>query len=266
MEQDRADEGLLQDEGLDRGFSLKKYPLVDEYGRRCISLTWTWIIQSAMLACSLTLFILSWSGRPSDETCVRKLFPYSLEAVEYHDETLPGAFLQPSPYRGTPTPDIDARWEKLWDWGAFNVPEDKIPLLNKSTDDPWHHTDPSHGGGVAGLFWGFHQIHCLDLLRQMSYKEEYEKSGQRLPSILRDPEALRRTHLDHCIELIRMDMMCQADVTPYLVLDRPDDSTGALNIDFSVFKRCRDFGKVANWMKDHIAISSVRDSEGHHSR
>ena len=194
MEQDRADEGLLQDEGLDRGFSLKKYPLVDEYGRRCISPTWTWIIQSAMLACSLTLFILSWSGRPSDETCVRKLFPYcesnnfllscnlnpprtyihgyfadgvfdmiapALEAVEYHDETLPGAFLQPSPYRGTPTPDIDARWEKLWDWGAFNVPEDKIPLLNKSTDDPWHHTDPSHGGGVAGLFWGFHQIHCL---------------------------------------------------------------------------------------------------------
>ncbi|RYP20474.1 hypothetical protein DL765_002773 [Monosporascus sp. GIB2] len=119
----------------------------------------------------------------------------ALEAVAYHDETLPGDFLQPSPYRGTPTPEIDSRWEKLWDWGAFNVPEDKIPLLNKSRSGSWHRTDPKFGGGVAGLFWGFHQIHCLDLLRQMSYKDEYEKSGRRLPSILRDPEEERRVHL-----------------------------------------------------------------------
>jgi hypothetical protein len=85
----------------------------------------------------------------------------ALEAVTYHGETLPGAFHHPSPYRGMPTPEIDSRWEKLWDWGAFNVPEDKIPLLNKSTSTAWHHTDPEFGGGVAGLFWGFHQIHCL---------------------------------------------------------------------------------------------------------
>jgi hypothetical protein len=70
--------------------------------------------------------------------------------------------------------------------------------------------------------------------------------------------------IDHCIELIRIDMMCQADVTPYFIVeaslgDAPDD----LNIDFSVFKKCRDFGKIKDWMKDHVAIESVRDSQLH---
>jgi hypothetical protein len=80
-----------------------------------------------------------------------------LEAVEYHYETLQGEFLQPSPYRGTPTPEIDFRWEEISDGNAFNVPDDKIHLLNKSSSMPWHHTEPEFGGGIAAQSWGFHQ-------------------------------------------------------------------------------------------------------------
>ncbi|KAH8587733.1 hypothetical protein B0O99DRAFT_747327 [Bisporella sp. PMI_857] len=264
-ELDAAEEGLLQSEKSDGAFVLKTEPNLDRYRRSWLRLNWSWILQSVMLVCSSTLFILCWYGEPSDATCTRKLFPYSpaLAAVTYHEETLLGAFLQPSPYRGTPTPEIDSRWEDIWDWGAFNIADDKIHLLNKSRSVKWHHTDPEFGGGVAALSWGFHQIHCLDLLRQMTYKEEYELAG-RLPAILRVEEGLRRDHLDHCIELIRIDMMCQADVTPYFIVeaslgDAPDD----LNIDFSVFKKCRDFGKIKDWMKDHVAIESVRDSQLH---
>ena len=67
--------------------------------------------------------------------------------------------------------------------------------------------------------------------------------------------------LDHCIEVIRLDMMCQADVTPYFVIDAaPGHTPEALRIDFSVFKKCRDFGRIKDWMKDHVAIQSFRDS------
>jgi hypothetical protein len=61
-----------------------------------------------------------------------------------------------------------------------------------------------------------------------------------------------------------MDMMCQADVTPYLVVDKePNNPLGALDIDFSVNKKCRDFDKVVDWMKDHVAITSVPESQSH---
>ena len=39
----------------------------------------------------------------------------ALEAVEYHEENFAGIFHQPSKYRGTPTPELEAEWEALWD-------------------------------------------------------------------------------------------------------------------------------------------------------
>lgn len=69
--------------------------------------------------------------------------------------------MQPSPFRGTPTPELDARWEEIADGNAFNVDSNKIHLLNKSLSQPWHHTEPIFGGGIAAQSWGSHQLHCL---------------------------------------------------------------------------------------------------------
>ncbi|RAL00024.1 oxidase ustYa family protein [Aspergillus ibericus CBS 121593] len=258
-ELEETEEGLLQSEKLDRALKSK----TDQKDKSCTQrLIWGWVLQSVMLVGSLTLLILSWYGEPSEVACTRKMFPYSpaLEAVEYHDETLQGEFMQPSPFRGTPTPEIDARWEEIADGNAFNVASDKIHLLNKSSSEPWHHTDPKFGGGIAAQSWGYHQLHCLNLLRQASFEEEYRKS-ERLPEILRVTKEVRRNHLDHCIEVLRLDMMCQADVTPYFVMEpAPGDTSDALRIDFSVFKKCRDWGKIKDWMRDQVAIQSIRDT------
>ncbi|KAK7965737.1 Cyclochlorotine biosynthesis protein O [Apiospora aurea] len=263
-ELDEAEEGFLQSEELD-GYA--RSTISGTNGRRrgweWLRTNWSWVLQTAMLLCSSTLFLLSWYHEPSDATCTRsghRRAAPALEAVTYHDETLQGEFLQPSPYRGTPTPEIDARWEEIADGNAFNVASDKLHLLNKSSSDPWHHTAPEFGGGVAAQSWGFHQLHCLNLLRQASYEDEYRQAG-RLPEILRATKEVRRNHLDHCIEVVRLDMMCQADVTPYFVMEAaPGHASDALRIDFSVFKKCRDFGKIKSWMKDRVAIASSRDS------
>ena len=46
--------------------------------------------------------------------------------------------------------------------GAFNVPLEKLTALNKSSlDGDFRLVGSEHGGGVAGLLEGFHQIHCL---------------------------------------------------------------------------------------------------------
>ncbi|GJP93025.1 DUF3328 domain protein [Aspergillus niger] len=190
---EEAEEGLLRSETLHQALGSKP----DQRERsRTLRLFWGWALQSAILACSLALFVLSRCGEPSEAACTRKMSSYSpaLEAVEYHDETLQGEFMQPSPFRGTPTPELDARWEEIADGNAFNVDSNKIHLLNKSLSQPWHHTEPIFGGGIAAQSWGSHQLHCLNILRQVTFEKEYRKADQ-LPDILRVTNEIRRNHL-----------------------------------------------------------------------
>ena len=88
----------------------------------------------------------------------------------------------PSMYKGSPTAELEKAWNDLWDCkldihfchlsnaynsgclidGAFNVPLEKLTALNKSSlDGDFRLVGAEHGGGVAGLLEGFHQIHCL---------------------------------------------------------------------------------------------------------
>ena len=81
----------------------------------------------------------------------------AFEAIEYHEDYT-GVFRQQSEFRGKPTPEIDDRWQKLWNYREFDVPESKWGLLNRTGDDTIVRT--SKGGGAA-LMWGLHQLHCL---------------------------------------------------------------------------------------------------------
>ena len=46
--------------------------------------------------------------------------------------------------------------------GSLGIPEEKLPLLNKTgTEHDWHRLPPELGGGIQAFFEGFHHIHCL---------------------------------------------------------------------------------------------------------
>ncbi len=61
-----------------------------------------------------------------------------------------------------------------------------------------------------------------------------------MPFDLTDSEVGLRIHVDHCIETLRLSIMCHADVTPYLIIyDGPDDDLG--EADFNANHKCRDF-------------------------
>ncbi|GFN21420.1 hypothetical protein AtubIFM55763_010580 [Aspergillus tubingensis] len=190
---EEAEEELLQSDVISN--SLGSTPILTDKGHT-LRVSWSWTLQSVMLVCSFAFFISGCYDEPTEAACTRKMFPYSpaLEAVEYHDETIKGEFMQPSPFRGTPTPELDARWEEIADGNAFNVASDKIHLLNKSISRPWHHTDPIYGGGIAAQSWGSHQLHCLNILRQATFEDVYRKAD-RLPEILRVTNEVRRNHL-----------------------------------------------------------------------
>jgi hypothetical protein len=55
-------------------------------------------------------------------------------------------------------------------------------------------------------------------------------------------------------------MMCSNDVTPYLVIEaEPDEPEDLLRVDFSIWKKCRNFEKIRDWMIEKRAIVSLND-------
>lgn len=118
----------------------------------------------------------------------------------------------------------------------------------------------------------FHQLHCLNLLRRVTYKEYYEPLGGEL-SVSR--EKLQKhtgaiiqfaivslldsnsqsvwqnfgCWIDHCIEVLRLNLQCNADIgifTLYLIEGDPL-AWPQLNSKHV----CRNFNKVRQWGLDH---------------
>lgn len=92
-----------------------------------------------------------------------------MDAVEYEWKTYQNDFFHQSVYRGPPTAELEKAWDDLWNCeyppcltpltltiqdGAFNVPREMLPGLNKSSEG-WREIPPEKGGGVAGLLEGY---------------------------------------------------------------------------------------------------------------
>lgn len=60
-----------------------------------------------------------------------------------------------------------------------------------------------------------------------------------------------RMHVDHCIESLRIALMCWGDVTPLLI--RLGGPAGA-KADFNTHHRCRNFDKLENWIDNNWTV------------
>ncbi|PCG89627.1 Protein of unknown function DUF3328 [Penicillium occitanis (nom. inval.)] len=207
----------------------------------------------------LNLFVFS-RGWVTDKRCAEHMAAASpvMEAVEYEWKTFENDFFHDSIYRGHPTVELEKAWDDLWNYGAFNVPKDMLPKLNKSTTG-WREVPEEKGGGVAGLLEGFHQIHCLNLIRQYTYRDEWDYSA--LPSFDGSPQLVRH-HVDHCIETLRINLMCTADVTPYLIEINPARRLGE-DPNFNTLHKCRKWDKLVEWAKEHEVFRTVDPASGH---
>ncbi|KAI9674945.1 MAG: hypothetical protein M1822_009007 [Bathelium mastoideum] len=66
-----------------------------------------------------------------------------------------------------------------------------------------------YGGGYLTTFGVYHEIHCLRQLRFLLYREKY------YPNLTETQENYLHGHLDHCIEALRISVMCSADTSFY---------------------------------------------------
>ena len=88
----------------------------------------------------------------------------------------------------------------------------------------------------------FVQLECLNFLRQQTYREEYDYS--RLPGFQNSSEQVM-DKVDGCIRRLRQAIMCDSDVTPWLLTIHP----GTNSPDLDTLHYCRNHEHILNTTK-----------------
>lgn len=136
----------------------------------------------------------------------------------------------------------------------------------------------------------FHQLHCLNLVRQAVYKDYYKQHGgdvggaeskedlmghvgmfksslssklsQGYPVPVSDPacrdggpahSSPKLTKTDHCIETLRTNLMCQSDIGVFTFKLFPEYGFPDDDYwpDFNTWHTCRNFEAVRAWAVEH---------------
>ncbi|KXJ84919.1 hypothetical protein Micbo1qcDRAFT_128869 [Microdochium bolleyi] len=195
---------------------------------------------------------LARSRGSTDQECVAQLSVWSpaIEAVEYIEYNWGNEFNSTSKFRGPPTPELEQAWTDVSLKHGISVPQDKLSFLNRTDDDHVQHIDEDPTKGYTGLLEVFHQLHCLNLVRQYTWLLMGKYQDMDTPTSLTAGPVGNRMHADHCIETLRLALMCQSDITPVLVIADPSAPIGN-RADFNSYHKCRNFGKIEAWMDEN---------------
>ncbi|KAA8651038.1 oxidase ustYa family protein [Aspergillus tanneri] len=177
-----------------------------------------------------------------DELCLYHTSAYSpvlkeinpeLELVQFN-----GTLGYPSEFTGDPSPELDAVWDK-WGYVKYaSIPPEEFLKLPGADPDAARLT-PEYGG------------RCLNMMRQAMHQDYYnnpEFPEQRAP-VFTDRPFTVKMHLQHCVEILRQNIMCNADVgiIPHeWVTQTPDPFAN-----FNTWHKCRDLKSVEKWIHEH---------------
>ncbi|KAF9444801.1 hypothetical protein P691DRAFT_676331, partial [Macrolepiota fuliginosa MF-IS2] len=136
-------------------------------------------------------------------------------------------------YEQDPSPTVDTAWRELYEFSGSTLPgQEKIPSFNETLEFV------RKKGSRIRMLDVFHQLHCLDMVRQALYPHHYSHSI--------DPG-----HVTHCINSVRQSIMCMVDVSVVSwewsqELDALIESEGNMHV-------CRDFDGIKEWaLENHF--------------
>ncbi|KAL1391344.1 hypothetical protein HDK64DRAFT_325233 [Phyllosticta capitalensis] len=209
---------------------------------------WLWMLHAAMLTVSVLLFAISATVEPATRAYVEKFNAWSpaLSAVEYQHTVFNNSKGNVTPYVGA-GPEVD----KAWDHITFHMGDQMITPweLKHGLGKPPNRlqvTDPHTGQtGYRVELAVVHQLHCLNMIRKYVHLEQYHNDTD----IAAGKEKLQH-HMTHCIEALRLKLMCEADVgvLPFYEKTGPD---GKIEPDYESKHVCRSFDKVREWAVHH---------------
>ncbi|KAI0129729.1 hypothetical protein BJ170DRAFT_617373 [Xylariales sp. AK1849] len=149
----------------------------------------------------------------------------------------------PSPYMGQPNPDVDRIWYDLAELRNFGVPKETLNRMNRSKGAVQF---PESGRYQVGMEV-FHQLHCLNYLRMYTYMDYYEKIDY---DMVAESLEERRSHKDHCTEVLRQRLMRNPDLNVYSYhwTSRHEDVWGNL----FTSHRCVDWERFHEWSQHNL--------------
>lgn len=86
-----------------------------------------------------------------------------------------------------------------------------------------------------------------------TWRDHY--SEEDMPEDLVDPVA-GRMHVDHCIETLRLSLMCYGDITPVLIYEDAASAIGR-RADFNTHHKCRNFDKIRDFVEEQYKESAL---------
>ncbi|TQV92590.1 tat pathway signal sequence [Cordyceps javanica] len=178
-------------------------------------------------------------------------------SLDFWEGDFQNDFARESIYRGPPTREREQAWDELWHHQGVGVSEEGLIALKK-TQGKYLQTNRSTAANreYYALVEMFHQLHCLNIVRQATWPMDmYDKSwGEELqPMNVTDSQG--RAHVDHCVETLRLSLMCFGDVTPMLLLTE-DGTLNTSTADFNVHHKCRNYEQIRDFV-DAAGVNPV---------
>lgn len=221
-----------------------------------------YILHPLLFLPTLTLLLTSLHlhTHPSLTNCLHLTSSPSpaLPSITHHHLQFPTPHnISSSPYVG-PSLAVDLHWGRV-NFGDQMISASELALLHKDPERSMPATDPVTGekGYRIGLEV-FHQLHCLNMVRKATYPDYEDAYAGGDFGVGREE---LRGHLDHCIEVLRWNLMCHADVG--VITFKPvEDVEGARRRgevewepDFGSWHVCRDYEKVREWAVGRVVAT-----------
>lgn len=107
-----------------------------------------------------------------------------------------------------------------------------------------------YGGGFPANVEGLHHLHCLNLVRQSTVwdVDYYRQKGK---GAFTNEDHIVRKHVSHCIDILRQQLMCQADVGVFGQVwykAAPEDKPAAF-VNFNTDHKCRNYDDIREWAR-----------------
>ncbi|KAK0636390.1 hypothetical protein B0T17DRAFT_625954 [Bombardia bombarda] len=156
------------------------------------------------------------------------------DIVEFERVTLDNNLEVETPFKGDPSPEIDAAWDGLVQYEKLAIPASH--LLPGQSSIPLN----DHSDRVIVSLDVFHDLYCLDYVRRYIFRSSYYNE-----SFPEDKREEQKGHVAHCVDMIRQSLTCHGD----LAINTFDwVATRRLPFpDFRIDHECRKWDGILGW-------------------
>ncbi|KAF2737917.1 hypothetical protein EJ04DRAFT_430058, partial [Polyplosphaeria fusca] len=180
--------------------------------------------------------------------------------TEYQNIRFSGLRDFDSEWRGEPSPRLEEAWESVTERiTTFPVTKEDVVRSGITLDlNALVRYPEERGGEIIGSVEWTHQLHCLNMLRKYLRYPYYKDAAE--PLFL-NPISETINHLDHCVDMLRQHIMCNADQG--LVLNYWVEGRDHRHVDFNTAHKCRNFDAAYEWAKDRVKLVNWEDLRRH---